>query len=438
MAKRWFFFWLLSLTLANAALAQKQEYFVYLQTENLTPFYIRMNGKVISSTASGYLILGQLADSAYPFKLGVLGSNEVQDYVIQVRGNDAGYVIKRLPDQLWCIQNIHTNEVQMSMEMSSAAAAEEARKKAMGVSTPTVQPVMRETATATPVSNKVDSASLVANTPSAQSRTGINAQADSLAAAIAAREQEIKALQDELERAKKNQAADNVFKPQNPAPAGVTADSTASGSREKDIKLVEPSPAVDSTAGRVISQKPEVPVSVHPAEASKAAIVRQNSGDSAVSSGTPQPVRQDTMMQQIRNGKSPVAGDTAQTGGNPATVSVPTTDSLRSSGSESASAIQRQPCSELLSRQELENNMAKTYRMTDTDEIIAVYRASFESKCVTTTQLKKIAGNLVSDVARYKLLEAAYPRTLDYYAFSDLESLLKDTYYLARFRKMIQ
>ena len=42
----------------RSAFAQKV-YFVYLQTEPEQPFFVKMNDKVFSSTASGYLILSK-------------------------------------------------------------------------------------------------------------------------------------------------------------------------------------------------------------------------------------------------------------------------------------------------------------------------------------------------------------------------------------------
>lgn len=87
------------------ALAQ-QKHFVYLQTEDLTPFYIQMNGKTLSSTAAGYLLLGKLTDSIYMVKLGVLGSGDVQEYGIRVQGRDAGYVLKKVQKQVGVSQTL--------------------------------------------------------------------------------------------------------------------------------------------------------------------------------------------------------------------------------------------------------------------------------------------------------------------------------------------
>jgi hypothetical protein len=100
--------------------------------------------------------------------------------------------------------------------------------------------------------------------------------------------------------------------------------------------------------------------------------------------------------------------------------------------------VQRQPCSGVVSREELDAAMAKAARLMDADEIINVYKEVFIQKCVTTNNLRKVANTMASDVSKYKLLEAAYPYTLDYYSYADLSNLLQDPYYSNKFKTLIQ
>ena len=48
----------------------QQIHFVYLQTENGQPFYVRLNNKVLSSSPAGYIILPELKDGDYHLKVG--------------------------------------------------------------------------------------------------------------------------------------------------------------------------------------------------------------------------------------------------------------------------------------------------------------------------------------------------------------------------------
>ncbi|MDQ2862940.1 MAG: hypothetical protein M3R50_04675, partial [Bacteroidota bacterium] len=56
-------------TVAFAASAQ-QDHFIYLQTENTQPFYVKVNNKLISSSAMGYVIIPKLNDGDYTLHIG--------------------------------------------------------------------------------------------------------------------------------------------------------------------------------------------------------------------------------------------------------------------------------------------------------------------------------------------------------------------------------
>ena len=100
---------------ASATLLSAQRvYFVYLQTENNIPFFIRMNDKLSSSTSNGYLILSRLIDSTYPFKLGFPGKNVDLDFSVAVNKKDHGFLIRDFGDKGWGLIDLQTLAVQMS------------------------------------------------------------------------------------------------------------------------------------------------------------------------------------------------------------------------------------------------------------------------------------------------------------------------------------
>lgn len=100
--------------------------------------------------------------------------------------------------------------------------------------------------------------------------------------------------------------------------------------------------------------------------------------------------------------------------------------------------VKRTPCVEILSRSDIDAAMAANSKLSNADEIATAYASFFKEKCVTTTYLKKICNSLASDVSRYKVLEAAYPFTVDYFAFGELSGLIKDSYYSSKFKSLIQ
>ena len=83
------------LLLGLAAGAQKV-YFVYVQSDNGAPFYVRLADKVASSTSAGYVILSGLRDSSYLLQVGFPGSSTESRFPVTLNGEDKGYVLKQV------------------------------------------------------------------------------------------------------------------------------------------------------------------------------------------------------------------------------------------------------------------------------------------------------------------------------------------------------
>src|SRR5215213_240789 len=83
---------LFSICFTTAASAQKV-YFIYLETENNSPFYVKMDDKLLSA-GSGYLIFSNLADSTYNFSIGYPSSGSESKFIVPVSGRDRGFLIK--------------------------------------------------------------------------------------------------------------------------------------------------------------------------------------------------------------------------------------------------------------------------------------------------------------------------------------------------------
>jgi hypothetical protein len=94
----------------------QQNHFIYLQTENKQPFYVRINKKVLSSSAAGYLILPKLTDGKYTLALG-FPKNEWPEQIINctVDKKDAGYLLKNFGDKGWGLFNWQTMQVEMAV-----------------------------------------------------------------------------------------------------------------------------------------------------------------------------------------------------------------------------------------------------------------------------------------------------------------------------------
>jgi len=87
----------------------QQDYFLFIQSENNQPYYIQSDGKTLSSSAIGHLIISGLKDSLYRLTIG-FPKNQYPEQVFQLRINkkDAGYQLKNIGNDGWALFNLQT------------------------------------------------------------------------------------------------------------------------------------------------------------------------------------------------------------------------------------------------------------------------------------------------------------------------------------------
>lgn len=90
--------------------AQDPEYFIYLQSERSQPFYVRYDGKLLSSSDKGYLIISKLHAGTASFRIGFAnGGAQEQQFLVRISGsNDQGYLIKKAGEDGLMLYNLQT------------------------------------------------------------------------------------------------------------------------------------------------------------------------------------------------------------------------------------------------------------------------------------------------------------------------------------------
>ena len=98
-----------SFLLFTLALSAQNDYFLFIQSENNQPYYVQTDGKTLSSSAIGHLIISGLKDSVYSLNIG-FPKNQFPEQVFQVRINkkDGGYQLKNMGTDGWVLFNIQT------------------------------------------------------------------------------------------------------------------------------------------------------------------------------------------------------------------------------------------------------------------------------------------------------------------------------------------
>jgi len=103
------FLWLVFFAVGTMA---QQNHFIYLQTENKRPFYVKMDKKVLSSSVSGYLIIPKLQDGNYALSIGFPKDEwPEQNVTCIINKKDVGYLVKNFGNKGWGLFNLQTMEV---------------------------------------------------------------------------------------------------------------------------------------------------------------------------------------------------------------------------------------------------------------------------------------------------------------------------------------
>ncbi|ASZ10972.1 DUF4476 domain-containing protein [Chitinophaga pendula] len=124
--------------------AQDQQYYVYIQNEKPQPFYVKYNGKLLSSSDRGYIILSKLDAGTTPITVGFpKNESPEQEFKIRLAGkNDQGYLLKADGDKGYALYNLQTfrvtkNNTETPQETAATdntpapATEEDTAKKAM-------------------------------------------------------------------------------------------------------------------------------------------------------------------------------------------------------------------------------------------------------------------------------------------------------------------
>lgn len=116
-------------TLASVSRAQHR-HFLYLQSDNQQAFYLKMEGDIYSSSASGFLLLPRLQPGSLEFLIGFPRSQwPEQQFSIQIPAADKGMVLRNLPEKGWCLQDLQTPEFVEGQQKAAATSTAQQPEK---------------------------------------------------------------------------------------------------------------------------------------------------------------------------------------------------------------------------------------------------------------------------------------------------------------------
>ncbi|MBN8676064.1 MAG: DUF4476 domain-containing protein [Chitinophagales bacterium] len=450
------------------SVASQKVYFVYLQSEQEQPFFVKLNEKVHSSSASGYLILSKLKDSSYTINIGFPQNKwPEQRFAIDIKAKDQGFLLKNFGDKGWGLFDMQSLAVQMSQTTVNKEISNTVQKPVSAFTDILAKAADDSTLRERPVVANAEEKKPEIKIPETAKKEEIK---PAIITPDVIKPEESKPVVKTEELTKKEElkpvVADTVLTTVKDTKAQITNESVATKPpviEEKpvvktDEQKMEP---IKEKQAEALTDNPPVTEEVY----KKSVVIRK--GESSTTEGFGLTYidefangSRDTIRILIPNPK-PVAGQVKpepkqekkflEITNDIATVNKEVIQSANEEVKQEAAikqnnqaevVVEKTPaasaCKEVAIEADflkLRKNMAAAE--TD-DDMIDEAKKYFKSKCFATSQIKNLSTLFLNEAGKYKFFDLAYQYASDPANFRSLVSELKDEYYINRFKAMLR
>jgi hypothetical protein len=481
------------LIFAFAAKAQ-QSHFVYLQTDNGKPFYVKMDNKILSSSSEGYIIIPDITNGNYRLKIGIPKKEYPEEaFSIAVNNQNEGYLIKHFDGKGLQLFNMETLAL-ISGDSDSASQMVASTSTDNNPFTMMLANVVKDSTilqnhqivienptkaadTATQVNNQLTD-NIVPNSPdtnavvqhaiadndivssttskpadSEATNSGnissASLSADSAVAASGSPAPKLLSKQDQdglqmVYSDKKDTV--RVFMPSEENQS--TADSKATKNDNFDFTGSNNSANTSPDTSLTIT-----PTVVKPENKKSGFVLRKDTIATATDSAgmaktAPEQVFYIGPKDKSKNIDTSDKGSSDEKHGlfsglskntkkEPAEIAKPAENKIEVLPSEATPSKTNSDCKAFADNEDFLRLRKKMASEDNKEDMIKVANKFFRSRCFSTGQIKDLSYLFLTDEGKYKFFDAAYAHTSDSDLFATLESQLKDPYYKKRFEALI-
>lgn len=403
----------------HLCLKAQKVYFIYLQTENATPFYVKMAGQIKSSNAEGYLIIPKLTDSTYLIALGQPGKQNESRFSITISKGDRGFLIKNF-DGLPGLFDLQTLVVY----------------KPIAVETSATQTIIRNDNFTRLLAKAADDTTLLFQ-PVVIQKIKPEQKPD-----IITLKEDISPKKDVSPK------PDEVTSSSSGATAQteIIVGDNSNEQKTSDIKQPEIIPEANRNTTITVDEKPNEVITPAEEEYKKSVITKRSESSTsegfglvfldAFNGGV------DTVQIIIPNPKMSIPDTTKKVmeskqfldiSGNTESIKETTAISPEKTAVEKLKA----QCPSLSTDDDFFKLRRDMAAKNSDDEMILQAKRYFKAKCYRTEQIKYLSALFLTDESKYHFFDAAYQHVSDQERFLSLQAELKDNYYLHRFRALI-
>jgi hypothetical protein len=406
------------------ASAQKV-YFLYLQSDDQSPFYVKMGDKIYSSAASGFLILPNLVDSSYNFGIGFAKSTVAESrFSVSINQSDKGFLIKNFNDGLALFDLLELSLVKAnSIQQDNTVYETKADKFSSILSKAADDPGLLKV----PVAKKEEPAK-----PKPLEKEVITAKVD---------EQKLTEQQPAIDSVVKRPSVETAKQdiPKKVSPAIDTTVVTSAVQKEVKQTTVEPVPQQQK---RDLAEETLLTFR-------RSTVSRYTESSTTEGFGVVYIDKKEEAVDTIRilippskiklaAENEPMAKETIvvpSNANNPAETK--NTDAGSSGTTVSTQPINTAICKKLASDKDFLKLRKKMAAKENNDAMLDEARKEFKAKCYTVEQVRYLSTLFLTSAAKYQFFDAAYNAVSDKGNFSSLGIEIKDDHYAKRFKALV-
>ncbi|WP_295119946.1 DUF4476 domain-containing protein [uncultured Chitinophaga sp.] len=487
------------LFMGSSAFAQeKTDYFVYIQNEKSQPFYLKYKGQVISSSPKGYIILSKMEQGeSVPVTVGFpKNEHPEQSFLLKVNRRDQGLLLKNGEEgfalydlQSFAVTRAGEGLVAKQKKTDDPVAAEVAAAnteafKEVGTDVTKVgdvatnQPETPKKADAAPPKAKGNFASALDRVVVDGRDEVIPEEKPEMVAAPvkeeviepAAPTEKLSKKQQRKNRKKATSLSEeeqailaSVLDDERKAAEQEASDETAAQEKVKEEKGAEEEAVVKEEKPELVLPAEEVPVAKKEKKSKKKTSTKDpefiefgEESAAAVTTGaavaTEAAVEKKPSARDLKRQKRKEAREASESEAIDSAVQQTETpvEEIKEKPRKKQKVEEETPatgetakmansdCAKSLEVDEFRKLMRKMSGQKNEDNMIDVFRKGIKGVCVSTDQVRSLVQLLDQESYRYQLLDIAYPKTVDAENFSSLSSVLKQDYYVERFKAMLR
>jgi Domain of unknown function (DUF4476) len=418
-------------------LKAQQNHFIYIQTENHQTFYVKLEKKIFTSSASGYLILPKLKAGEYQLSIGFQKNGVVeQNMICTIDKTDIGFILKNFGAKGWGLFNLQTLDVIMNNTAGNSSTVSVVSKTdafsnmlseiVNDSSIRQIETYSAETKKLAVKEKKPTDLVIVQQVPASQIKTVeaiVQAPAVNLKSSPA--KDSVNVQQPVLNYAKSTINRSLIKKEE----GGTTMIFIDEKNGSKDtISVFIP---IDKLPVPVVEEKPVVVAAPLPEVQPVVAVRKDNVGNSRfldielpVNTG-------------LSTEKKPVENEAVKNNELSREIVKKEPENLPLQVVIHQTPMVNSDCKILASEEDCLKLRKKMATASSEEEMLKLAKKSLKSKCYLVEQIKNLSAVFLKDAGRFAFFEAAYPFAFDSHNFGNLQNQLVETNYINRFQLMI-